>query len=50
MNHEFRENYTPKPDTGIYGPYTPTHWATHDLVILWLSGVACGLVGAILWL
>ena len=50
MNHQFRENYTPTPDTGIHGPYTRTEVTTADLVILWLSGVAVGLVGALLWL
>ena len=44
---QFRQNYTPEP---LEGPYTPTKWATYDLVLLWLSGVAIGLVGAMLWL
>ena len=50
MNHQFRENYTPSPDTGISGPFVHTHATTADLVLLWLSGVAVGLVGALLWL
>lgn len=48
MNHQFRENYI--PDTGIEGPFVHTHATTADLVLLWLSGVAVGLVGALLWL
>ena len=40
--NQFRENYTPTPDTGLHGPYTRTSWETFDLVMVWLSGVAVG--------
>jgi len=39
---QYRENY--KPDTGVSGPYTRTSWETVDLVLVWLSGLAIGLV------
>lgn len=38
----YREHY--KPDTGVSGPYTRTTWQTVDLVLVWLSGVAVGVV------
>lgn len=49
MNHEFRQNYTPTPDTGLSGPYTHTHWQTHDVVLVFLSGICVG-VAIALWL
>ena len=40
----YREHYTPEPDTGVSGPYTRTAWETFDLFLVWLSGVAIGVV------
>ena len=36
------------PETGLEGPYTREDWQTVDLVLFWLSGVAIGLIVALL--
>lgn len=49
MNHQFRENYTPTPDTGLSGPYTKSEWQTFDIVLIFLAGMCAG-AGLTLWL
>jgi hypothetical protein len=40
----YREHYAPPRDTGLYGPYTRMNTTTADLVLVWLSGCAVGVV------
>jgi hypothetical protein len=43
MNN-YREHYTPPHDTGLHGPYTRKYANFADLVLVWLSGCAVGVV------